>query len=138
MSRLLGKCFKVNLGSLSMNRLATVSFGSIPVAHHFVCLLDAKRSVDEAWRLTLERFGDMAPTQNEVIGLLGQLNESNLLRVDLPPNAEPLLRRKRKRQLKFWGGQAMSILFIRVPLFNPDRLLRWLGPCSGHCSPKLA
>ena len=99
-----------------------------PVAHHFVGLLDAKRSVDEAWRLTLERYGDMAPTQNEVIGLLGQLNESNLLRVNLPPDAEPLLRRKRKRQMKHWGGQAMSILFIRIPVFNPDRLLRWLLP----------
>jgi len=99
-----------------------------PVAHHFVCLLDAKRTVDEAWRLTLDRYGDLAPTQNEVIGLLGQLNESNLLRVDLPSDAEPLLQRKRKRAIKFWGGQAMSILFIRIPIFNPERLLKWLGP----------
>ncbi len=99
-----------------------------PVAHHLVGLLDAKRTVDEVWRLTLERYGDMAPTQHEVIGLLGQLNESNLLRIDMPPDAEPLLRRKRKRQIKHWGGQAMSILFIRIPIFNPDRLLTWLLP----------
>jgi len=99
-----------------------------PVAYHLVGLMDAKRSVDEVWRLTLERYGDMAPTQNEVIGLLGQLNESNLLRVDLPPDAEPLLRRQQKRRLQHWGGQAMSILFIRMPIFNPDRLIRWLLP----------
>ncbi len=99
-----------------------------PVAHHLVGLLDGKRTVDEVWRFTLDRFGDMAPTQNEVIGLLGQLNESNLLRVDLPPDAEPLLKRHRKRQLRHWGGQAMSILFIRIPMLNPDRLLTWLLP----------
>ncbi len=99
-----------------------------PVAYHLVGLLDAKRSVDEVWRMTLERYGDMSPTQNEVIGLLGQLNESNLLRVDLPSDAEPLLRRQRQRQVKHWGGQAMSLLFIRIPIFNPDWLLRWLVP----------
>ncbi len=99
-----------------------------PVAHHLVGLFDGRRSVDEVWRLTLDRFGDMAPTQHEVIGLLGQLNESNLLRVDLPSDAEPLLRRARKRKVKHWGGQMMSILFFRVPVFNPDRMLRWLLP----------
>lgn len=99
-----------------------------PVAYHLVGLLDSRRTIDEVWHLTLQRFGDLAPTQNEVIGLLAQLNESNLLRVDLPPDAEPLLRRARKRQMKQWGNQAMSILFLRIPLFNPDKLLKWLLP----------
>jgi putative peptide zinc metalloprotease protein len=99
-----------------------------PAAYHFVGLLDGQRTVDEVWRLTLERFGDAAPTQNEVIGLLSQLNESNLLRVDVPPDAEPLLRRRQKRTLRHWAGQASSILFLRIPLFNPDRLLSWLLP----------
>ncbi len=101
-----------------------------PVAYHFVGLLDGRRNVDDAWRLTLDRFGDAAPTQNEVIGLLGQLNESNLLRVDLPADAEPLLRRSGQRRLKWWAGQAMSILFIRIPIFNPDRLVTWLLPLT--------
>jgi len=99
-----------------------------PVAYHLVGLLDSKRTVDEVWRLTLDRYGDMAPTQDEVIGLLAQLNESNLMRVDLPSDAEPLLRRNRKRKLQHWGGQAMSLLFLRIPLFNPDQLLKWLTP----------
>ncbi len=101
-----------------------------PVAYHLVGLLDGKRTVDEVWRMTLDRFGDAAPTQHEVIGLLSQLNSSNLLRVDLPPDAEPLLRRRQKRKLKHWGGQAMSILFLRFPVFNPDRMLTWLSPLA--------
>ena len=101
-----------------------------PVAYHLVSLLDGKRTVDEAWRLTLDHYGDSAPTQNEVIGLLGQLNQSNLLRVDLPPDAQPLLERARRRRAKFWGGQAMSILFVRFPLYNPDRMLTWLAPLT--------
>jgi putative peptide zinc metalloprotease protein len=99
-----------------------------PVAYHLVGLLDGRRTVDDVWRLTLDRFGDDAPTQNEVIGLLGQLNQSNLLRVDLPADAEQLLKRNRQRRIKHWTGQAMSILFLRIPLFNPDKFLEWMLP----------
>lgn len=99
-----------------------------PVAHHFVGLLDGKRQVDEAWRLTTDRYADMAPTQNEVIHILGQLNQSNLLRVDLPVDAKPLLDRANRRKVKQWTGQAMSILFVRIPLINPDRFLTWALP----------
>ena len=99
-----------------------------PVTYHFVGLLDGKRTVDDAWRLTLDRFGDDAPTQNETIGLLAQLNSSNLLRVDLPSDARSLLARRRERRGRFWRGQASSILFLRTPLVNPDRFLAWLLP----------
>ncbi|MBL4700021.1 MAG: hypothetical protein JKX85_02085, partial [Phycisphaeraceae bacterium] len=99
-----------------------------PVAHHFVGLLDSKRSIDDAWRLTTDRYADMAPTQNEVVHILGQLNQSNLLRVDLPVDAQPLLERASRRKVKQWTGQAMSILFVRVPMINPDRFLSWILP----------
>ena len=99
-----------------------------PVAYYMVGLFDGRRSVDELWRLTLERYGDAAPTQGEVVGLLSQLNTSNLLRVDMPPDAEPLLQRQRQRKIRHWGGQAMSILFMRMPIFNPDKMLNWLTP----------
>jgi putative peptide zinc metalloprotease protein len=99
-----------------------------PVDYHFVGLLDGKRSVDEVWRMTLDRFGDDAPTQGEVIGLLGQLNQSNLLRVDLPVDAQPLLERAHQRQFKKWRGQLSNVLFMRIPVFNPNRLLDWLEP----------
>jgi len=101
-----------------------------PVAYHFVGLLDGRRTVDEVWRLVLERYADDAPTQDEVIALLGQLNQSNLLRVELPADAEPLLKRSRKRKVKHWGGQALNILFVRIPLFNPEPILKWLAPVT--------
>lgn len=99
-----------------------------PVDYHFIGLLDGKRSVDDVWRMTLDRYGDDAPTQSEVIGLLGQLNQSNLLRVDLPVDAQPLLDRANRRIFKKWSGQAANILFLRIPVFNPNRLLDWLEP----------
>src|SRR5690606_17565975 len=38
-----------------------------PVAHDFVGLLDGRRDVESAWKISLSKFGDAAPTQNEVI-----------------------------------------------------------------------
>jgi putative peptide zinc metalloprotease protein len=99
-----------------------------PVAYHFIGLLDGKRSVDDSWKITMDMFGDAAPTQNEVIGLLGQLNESNLLRIDLPADASQLLKRNQKRKLRFWAGQAMSIVSLKIPVFNPNRMLDILLP----------
>lgn len=101
-----------------------------PVDYHFFGLLDGERTVDDAWRLTLDRFADESPTQDEIIGLLGQFNQSNLIRVDLPPEAAQLLERQRNRRFKQWGGQAMNILFMRIPLVNPDRLLTWCLPLA--------
>jgi putative peptide zinc metalloprotease protein len=99
-----------------------------PVAYHFIGLLDGQRSVDDAWKITMDSFGDAAPTQHEVIGLLGQLNESNLLRIDLPADAHQLLKRNQKRKVRFWAGQAMSIVSLKIPVFNPNRMLDILLP----------
>ena len=48
-------------------------------AYHFVALLDGRRTVSHVWQICMERFGDGAPTQGEVIQLLCQLHEANLL-----------------------------------------------------------
>src|SRR5688500_18007081 len=48
-------------------------------AYRFVALLDGRRTVSEAWRITNEDMGDAAPTQGEAIQLLGQLYTANLL-----------------------------------------------------------
>ena len=99
-----------------------------PVAYDFVSSLDGVRTVDEAWRLSLEKFGDKAPTQHEVIELIGQLYNSNLLSVDATPETEQLLRRGRDRVKKRLMQQAVSLMYFKVRLFNPDALLTAVEP----------
>lgn len=99
-----------------------------PVSHEFVSLLDGKRTVEEAWDICLTHHGDDAPTQNEVIQLIGQLYSANLLSADIPPETEQLLRRGRERLKKRFASQAIGLMYFRVRLFNPDRILAWLEP----------
>lgn len=66
-------------------------------AYAFVGLLNGQRTVAEAWDICNEKKGDHAPTQGEVIQILGQLYSSNLLYVDLPPDSAALFERYKKR-----------------------------------------
>lgn len=101
--------------------------------YRFVGLLDGRRTVADVWKTCNEHFGDEAPTQGEVIQLLGQLYASNLIHAELPPDAEGLFKRYQTRVRREVQGFLTNLLFIRIPLFDPDRLLdeflpavRWL------------
>ena len=97
-------------------------------AYRFIGLLDGRRTVSEGWRICNEQLGDRAPTQGEVIQLLGQLHSVNLLHADLPPDSESLFNRYRKRVGREVRGQLMNLLFIKIPLIDPDHFLdRWVG-----------
>ncbi|MFO0830875.1 MAG: PqqD family peptide modification chaperone [Phycisphaerales bacterium] len=99
-----------------------------PVAHEFVGLMDGTRTVEEIWELGLTRHADEALTQNEVINVLSQLHTGNLLQGDLSPETEQLLGRGRERVKGKAVQQAIGLMYFRVRLLNPDRLLTVLEP----------
>lgn len=97
-------------------------------AYHFVAMFDGRRTVSQVWRICTERFGDAAPTQGEVIQLLCQLHAANLLQGNLAPDAEALFKRHQKRVWREVKGAVGNLLFVRIPLWDPDRFLnRWVG-----------
>ncbi len=99
-----------------------------PVAHELVGMLDGRRTVEDAWNISLSVRGDSAPTQGEVMELLGQMYNSNLLAIDTTPETEQLLSRGRERTKRRIASQAIGIMYFRVRLFNPDRYLAWIEP----------
>jgi putative peptide zinc metalloprotease protein len=50
-------------------------------AYRFIGLLNGRRTVSDVWRICNEQLGDRAPTQGEIIQLLGQLHAANVLYV---------------------------------------------------------
>lgn len=92
-------------------------------AYHFIALLDGRRKVAEVWDICNEDLGDDAPTQGEVIRLLGQLYSSNLLTAEISPDTQGLFSRYKKRVSREVKGYLTNLLFIRVPIFDPDHLL---------------
>jgi putative peptide zinc metalloprotease protein len=102
-------------------------------AYYFVAMLDGRRTVRQVWRHCAERWGDAAPTQGEAINLLGRLYASNLLQGDWAPDAEALFKRYQQQRWRRVRGLLTNLLFVRIPLWNPDRFLdRWVG-MWGRC-----
>ncbi len=92
-------------------------------AYRLIGLLDGRRSVGEAWKICNEQLGDEAPTQGETIQLFGQLYTSNLLQSELPADSATLFARYKKRVQREVQGFLMNLLFVRVPILDPDRFL---------------
>lgn len=98
------------------------------VSHELVGLLDGVRTVEQAWNIVLDRHGDMAPTQPEVIQLISNLYNANLLSIEATPETEQLLRRQRDRLAQKVKSQALGIMYFRIKLFNPDGIISAVEP----------
>lgn len=97
-----------------------------PAAHYVIALMDGRRSVQTIWNLAIEHLGDDAPTQEEMIRLLGQLHASDLLVCDVSPDSLELFRRFQRQERQKWLQRLWSPLSLRFPLIDPDGFLnRW-------------
>ncbi len=106
-----------------------------PVAHYLIGLMNGYRSVNEIWESAISKFADDAPTQEDVIRLLGQLHSADVLQSEVTPDIAELLRRARKGKRKTWLQNLLSPMAIRIPLFDPDgwleRWMSWFRPLFG-------
>jgi len=91
-------------------------------------LMDGRRSVQEVWDLAVARLGDDAPTQDELILLLGQLHAADVLQCDVPPDTAELFRRGRQMSRRQRVSQWLSPLSWRFHVLDPEPLLRALAP----------
>ena len=110
--------------------LAGKYFRVRPDAWEFIMRMDAGLTVEAAWTQCLDLFPDSAPGQQECVNLLGQLYKANLLHYD-SSDAGELFQRQQNRQQRELRGKLLNIMFLRIPLLDPDRFLvrtlPWLG-----------
>lgn len=97
-------------------------------AYTLIGLMDGVRTVRRLWEIAEEKLRDYAPTQDEVISLLGQLHGADLLQCDVPPDTAELFRRYRSQKKSKKAQTFLNPLSIRIPLYDPNRLLGRLLP----------
>ena len=99
-------------------------------AYRFICGLERSDSIGEAWTRQLECDPENAPGQGEVVRLLSSLHRAGLLRSDVEGDVEPLAeafaKERRNEAMQRWS----SILFFKMPLWNPDAFLRLTLPLA--------
>ena len=94
-----------------------------PAARVILAAMDGRRSVDELWRLATRQLGESAPTQDELIHLLGQLHATDLLSTDVPPDALELFDRGEKNERSKQRRSWMNPMALRIPLWDPGAFL---------------
>ncbi len=101
-----------------------------PEAWEFIARVDAGMTVEAAWKQCIDLFPENAPGQQECVNLLGQLYRANLLHYEAGDAAE-LFRRQQKRQQSQLRSRLLGIMFLRIPLVDPDRFLVRSMPLVG-------
>lgn len=101
-----------------------------PAAYAFVGLMDGRRRVAELWREMVDRLGDEAPSQSEVVTLLAQLHAADLLETDVAADASELQERRSRMQRRRTLQRVGNPIAFRIPLWNPDRFLRRTLPIA--------
>ena len=98
-------------------------------AYQFIGRCDVQRTVHEVWNALLEQQPDSAPTQDEVLALLGQLGEAELLQAAGAASTEALLQRRDEGQRRRRRSMLNPFSF-RLPLGDPAHWLVRLDPLA--------
>jgi len=117
-----------------LQNLVTGRFHRFPPNVYFIMgLMDGKRSLQQIWESAAEKLADDVPSQQEVIQLLTQLFNADVLQTDVFPVIEEMQNRSQKMQRQKNMQHLRSPLSIKIPLFDPDRLLSALLPWFRWC-----
>jgi putative peptide zinc metalloprotease protein len=99
-----------------------------PIANLMLCLMDGRRTMREIWEAAGRKAKDDPPTQDETIHLLAQLHSADLLQGEIPPDFEEMAERSEKADRRRLMQRLRNPLALRIPLFDPDRVLNLMLP----------
>lgn len=93
-------------------------------AYRVIDLMDGSRSMDDIWDALCTELSDDTPAQSDVLRLLSTLHAADLVQMDVTPDVAELLQRRSKQVRSKWMARLGNPLGLRIPLFDPDGLLR--------------
>ncbi len=96
-------------------------------AYEIVRRLDGSIDVSAIHDDLLEKLGEKAPTQPEVLQLLAELALAGLIQTDRAGDIEQLKWRRTLRRRKRLADQINPLSF-KVAVFNLERVIHWLDP----------
>lgn len=94
-----------------------------PAAYQFIGQLDGKRTVQEIADILAKQLGDFAPTQEEMLQLMGQLYNADLIKTDVIVNVEELFDRQNRHGQTKINQQFINPLSQKLPLWDPETFL---------------
>ena len=86
--------------------------------------MDGQRTVQEIWENAGKLSVAAAPTQDEVIYLLGRLHDADLIQSDILPSTVELFRQAQGQPSNSLKQRISNPFSLRFPFWDPDRFLK--------------
>jgi putative peptide zinc metalloprotease protein len=100
-------------------------------AYDILGRLDGLSTVHDIWEASVVCLGDDAPTQDDIIALLGRLHSVDALQLNVTPDCLELFERSQRSKKTWWKTVLRSPLSVRIPLLDPERALSAIMPIVG-------
>jgi putative peptide zinc metalloprotease protein len=84
-------------------------------------LQDVKKAFERKYRPQTISIEDLTR-------FVAQLHEAGIAQIDSSDQAKVLIRRRRKNQWRKFGQFFANILYVKIPIIDPEKLLNWLYP----------
>ncbi|MFU8773789.1 MAG: PqqD family peptide modification chaperone, partial [Anaerolineales bacterium] len=99
-----------------------------PQSYFIFSKMDGSYTVDQLWERACEKFAESPPSQTEIIQLISQLHNADIIIGDKRPNIVEVNRRATEETRKTTLGYIKNPLSLRIPLFDPEPILKRLTP----------
>lgn len=99
-----------------------------PATWRFLSRLDVALTVDQVWRAAIEADPQETPGQEDAFELLVGLFRHNLLHIEGHVDASRLAARGSDKKRKPFVARMSELMFLRIPLLDPSRLLNRCEP----------
>jgi putative peptide zinc metalloprotease protein len=90
--------------------------------------MDGTRTVAQLWEIANRRLSESAPTQDEIIHLLGQLHAADMLQSDVTPDVAKLITRGKREDRARLRQSFANAMALRLQIWDPDRFLDFFAP----------
>ena len=89
---------------------------------------DGKNTLQDVKRAFERKYRPQTISIDDLIRFASQLHEAGIATVDSPEQAKALITRRRKKKWKKVGQFFANILYIKIPIIDPERLLTAMYP----------
>lgn len=89
---------------------------------------DGKNTLQDIKRLFERKYRPQTITVEDLLRFASQLHEAGIVQLDTNEQAKALITRRRKNQWKRALQFFANILYIKIPIIDPERLLTWMYP----------
>jgi len=89
---------------------------------------DGKQTLQEVKRVFERKYRPQTITVDDLLRFASQLHEAGIALIDSPDQAQALVRRRRKNQWKKVWQFLANILYIKVPVVDPEKMLTGMYP----------